>query len=122
MMVTGESPSMLFDLVMTRFEENYNPHIIYDASCLSKEYGYDRELRRFMKLRIMTDQFHQCNHTTCSDLNEANSEACEQVNSALRRITNSTTFMGFHVTIELNVVDHSLVLEAREGVANCNTF
>ena len=94
MMARGESPSMLFNLVMTRFEENYNPHIIYDASCLSKEYGYDRELRRFMKLRIMTDQFHQCNHTTCSDLNEANSEACEQVNSALRRITNSTTIMS----------------------------
>ena len=31
--------------------------------------------------------------------------------------------MGFHATIELNVVDHSLVLVAREreGVANCNT-
>ena len=29
--------------------------------------------------------------------------------------------MGFHVTIELNVVDHSLVLEVREEVANCNT-
>ena len=64
------------------------------TSCLSKEYGHNRELRRFMKLRIMTDQFHQCNHTTCSDLNEANSEACEQVNSALRRITNSTTFIS----------------------------
>ena len=67
MMVRGESPSMLFNLVMTRFEENYNPHIIYDASCLSKEYGYNRELRRFMMLRITTDRFHQCNHTTCSD-------------------------------------------------------
>ena len=29
--------------------------------------------------------------------------------------------MGFHVTIELDVVDHSLVLQAREGAANCNT-
>ena len=36
MMVRGESPSMLFNLVMTRFQENYNPHIIYDASCLGK--------------------------------------------------------------------------------------
>ena len=65
MMVRVESLSMLFNLVMTRFEENYNPHIIYDASCLSKEYGYNRELRRFMRLRITTDRFHQCNHTTC---------------------------------------------------------
>ena len=90
MIVRGESPSMLFNLVMTRFEENYNPHIIYDASCLSKEYGYNRELRRFMKLRITTDRFHQYNLLS---LNEANSEACEQFNSALRRITNSTTFI-----------------------------
>ena len=41
MMTTGESPSMLFNLVMTRFEDDYNPHIIYDASCLAKEYGYN---------------------------------------------------------------------------------
>ena len=38
MMLSDESPSMLFDLVMTRFEANYNPHLIYDASCLAKEY------------------------------------------------------------------------------------
>ena len=31
MMLSGESPAMLFDLVMTRFEQNYNPHLIYDA-------------------------------------------------------------------------------------------
>ena len=100
MVVKGESPSMLFDLVMTRFEENYNPHIIYDASCLSKEYGSNRELRM---LRITNDRFHQCNHTTSSDsfkssqyqdLDKANNEVCEQVNSALRKITNSTTFMS----------------------------
>lgn len=66
MMISGESLSMLFDLVMTRFEANYNPHIIYDASCLAKEYGYNRELRRFMSLAISTDKFHECNHTRCS--------------------------------------------------------
>ena len=84
-------------------EKRYNPHKISDASCLTKEFGYNRELRRFMMLRITTDLFHQCNHTTCSDsfkssqyqdLNGANSEACEQVNSALKRITNSTPFMS----------------------------
>ena len=42
--MTGESPSMLFNLVMTRFEDDYNPYIIYDASCLAKEYGYNRGL------------------------------------------------------------------------------
>ena len=32
-----ESSIILFDSVMTRFERNYNPHIIYDASCQVKE-------------------------------------------------------------------------------------
>ena len=52
MMISGESPAMLFDLVMTRFEATYNPHLIYDASCLAKEYGYNREVKRFMHLTI----------------------------------------------------------------------
>ena len=90
MMMSGESPAMLFDLIMTRFENDY-------------EYGYNRELRRFMKLTITTDRFHQCNHSTCSDsfksseysaLNNVNSEACEQVNALLRKISSSTTYMS----------------------------
>ena len=32
-MLTGESPKKLFDVIMTRFEEDFNPQIIYDASC-----------------------------------------------------------------------------------------
>ena len=50
MMLSGESPEMLFDLIMTRFEPGYNPHIIYDASCRAKEYGLSRELKRFMSI------------------------------------------------------------------------
>ena len=33
LMLSGESPRMLFDIIMTRFEADYNPKIIYDASC-----------------------------------------------------------------------------------------
>ena len=97
MMLSGESPSMLFDLVLTRFEADYNPHLIYDASCLAKEYGYNRELRRFMSLTITTDRFHECNHTSCSaafksseysSLENINSEACEQKNSGEKKSQN----------------------------------
>ena len=103
MMLSGESPAMLFDLVMTRFEHNYNPHIVYDASCIAKEFGYNRELRRFMQLSITSDRFHEVNHKSCSNsfktseynqLEKINSEACEQTNSSLRRVTSSTTFMS----------------------------
>ena len=89
--------------VMTTFEHNYNPHIIYDASCIAKEFGYNRELRRFMQLSITSDRFHEVNHKSCSNsfktseynqLEKINSEACEQTNSSLRRVTSSTTFMS----------------------------
>ena len=50
-----------------------------------------------------SDRFHQCNHTTCCDsfksseygsLLKINTEAAEQTNSVLRRITTSTTYMS----------------------------
>ena len=100
MMLSGESPSMLFDLVMTRFEDSYNPTINYDASCLAKKYCLNRELRRFMIIKICSDHFHQCSHTTCCDsfksseygsLLKINTEAAEQTNSVIR-ITTSTTY------------------------------
>ena len=55
-----------------------------------------------MSISITTD-FHEANHKTCSTsfrtseyvkLMNVNSEACEQTNSALRKITSSTTFMS----------------------------
>ena len=60
---------------------------IYDASCIAKEYGYNRELRQFMQITISTDRFHEVNHKSCSNsfktseylqLENINSEACEQ--------------------------------------------
>ena len=85
-MVTGESLYMFFDLIMTRFEVNYSPHITYDASCLSKEYGYNRELRRVMMLRITTDCFHQCTHSTSLNMKERVKE---------RNKPSSPSFIGF---------------------------
>ena len=89
-LVRGESPCILFDLIMMRFEPEYNPDIIYDASCLVKEYGLNRELRRSMSIRINKDRFNEQNHKTCSDsfknskypgLSSLHSEACKQTNS-----------------------------------------
>ena len=42
-MVTGESPKILFDIIMTWIEEDYNPIIIYDASYLEKEVEMERQ-------------------------------------------------------------------------------
>ena len=101
-MVQGESPRIIFDLIMTRFEADYNPTIVYDASCRIKEYGLNREPERFSHLRFVTDPLHVDNHTSCSetfqstiysDLRKQNKEACEQFNSILRSIQSSVTYM-----------------------------
>ena len=77
-------------MVTTRFEDWYNPNIIYDASCKVKELGLNREPEQFMNILITSDPLHIPNHSTCSsafqsirydDLKPLNKEACEQFNS-----------------------------------------
>ena len=66
MMMTGESPRMLLEVIMNRFENDYSPDIIYDASRKLKEYSLNREPKRFMSIRVTSDRFHENNHKTCS--------------------------------------------------------
>ena len=103
-MVRGESPRIIFDLIMTRFEKNYNPTIIYDASCRIKEMGLNREPERFLQMKFTSDPLHIDNHTTCSesfqstlysDMRKLNKEACEQFNSLLRSVQASVSYMKF---------------------------
>ena len=90
LMTSSESPQMIFDIVMSRFPLNYSPNIVY-----VKEFGLNRETHRFMELPITIDKFHQINHTSCGQsfnsseylsLKNANTQACEQTNSKLRKI------------------------------------
>ena len=103
-MVRGESPRIIFDLIMTRFEKDYNPTIIYDASCRIKEMGLNREPERFLQMKFTSDPLHIDNHTTCSesfqstlysDMRKLNKEACEQFNSLLRSVQASVSYMKF---------------------------
>ena len=109
MMLDGESPMMIFDTIMSRFPANYNPHILYDNSCKTKEFGLNREPRRFMKIQITTDKFHQRNHQKCAEsfktteypsLSNCISQACEQTNRTLRRISSSSTFMNIELFLK----------------------
>ena len=61
-MVQGESPRIIFDMIMNRFERDYNPTIIYDASCRIKEMGLNREPERFLQIKIATDPLHTGNY------------------------------------------------------------
>ena len=126
MMMTGESPRMLFEVIMNRFENDYSPDIIYDASCKLKEYALNREPKRFMSIRVTSDRFHENNHKTCSSsfktssypsLRSANSEACEQFNSVLRRISSSTTYMQqslFMRAITLFIADQNIIANKKK--------
>ena len=42
LMTSGESPQMIFDLVMSRFPSDYSPIIVDDNACKSKEFGLNR--------------------------------------------------------------------------------
>ena len=103
-MVQGESPRIIFDMIMNRFESDYNPTIIYDASCRIKEMGLNREPERFLQIKIATDPLHIDNYTTCSqafqstihpEMKKLNKEACEQFNSLLRSVQTSVSYMKF---------------------------
>ena len=95
--------------------------IIIDYSCKLKEYALNREPKRFMSIRVTSDRFHENNHKTCSSsfktssypsLRSANSEACEQFNSVLRRISSSTTYMQqslFMRAITLFIADQNII-------------
>ena len=103
-MIQGELPRIIFDLINCRFDEDYNPKIIYDASCRLKEFGLNREPKRIMDILVTTDPLHVYNHTSCSEsfkstlypkMKILNCEACKQFNSLLRNIQQSVTYMTF---------------------------
>ena len=103
MMIQSESSGMICDIITSRFEDSYNPTIVYDACCKAKEYMLNCDTRRAMNLRIVSDPFHEGNHTTCSnsfkstrypDMDILNKKAAEQTNKDLRMIASTTTFMN----------------------------
>ena len=104
MIIMGESPRLIFDIITTRFPLNYNPKWIYDAACRAKELGLNSEPRRMMQTLFCTDPVHQDNHTRClasyqsteyRSLSALNKEACEQFNSVLRGVASSVAYMKF---------------------------
>ena len=57
-----------FLLTIHWLPQNYSPQIIYDNACKFKEFGLNRETRRFMQIQISCDRFHESNHTSCGKL------------------------------------------------------
>ena len=57
-MIKGESPRIIFDIIMTRFEEDYNPTIIYDVSCRIKSEQFNSVLRSVQQSVTFRDLEH----------------------------------------------------------------
>ena len=79
------------------------PDLFFES--FPKEYGLNREMRRFINIQLSVDKFHESNHTSCGktfnsseyvSLRDKNSQACEQVNgnAKLRTIATTCTFMN----------------------------
>ena len=104
MMLKSESPSFIFDIVTTRFDSDYRSDsgCMMPPVCKAKEFGMNREPDVYSDFNVVSDPFHEPNHTTCSDsykstqnpkFREQNKEAAEQFNSILSRISTPLLFM-----------------------------
>ena len=96
-MESAESPRTPFNLLMCHFN-NMPGLIIYDNSCHLHNFALKREPTRFKNTRFMIDRLHYRNHkctrgysmdSYVSDdkIKNTNSQANEQVNSLLRRLS-----------------------------------
>ena len=104
-----ESPRLMFDFIQCRCDPEYKPDVIYDTSCLLKEFGLNRETKQFMEILTATDPVHEDKRTGCIDtfmsttyshMNSRNRESAEQFNSLLRKVSSSLVFMGLDSYLE----------------------
>ena len=58
LMTSGESPQMIFDLILSRFPTDYSPNIIYDNACKAKG-------RVQKKMEISIGIFHEGGWWSC---------------------------------------------------------
>ena len=97
LMDSPESPAVPFRMLMRHFEEMPDV-VIYDNSCHLHLYALKREPARFKNVRFMIDRLHWKTHK-CTEgysmtsyaadplIKNVNSQACEQLNSDLRKLS-----------------------------------
>ena len=133
LMDAPESPKVPFNMLMYHFNEMPSL-IIYDDSCHLHNYILKREPKRFSNTRYMVDRLHDKTHKcsagytmdsyiTDPKIKNINSQACEQLNSALCKLRTSISGMPSH-----NAKHHLSVFLAIRNLdknddyesANCN--
>jgi hypothetical protein len=103
-----ESPRMPFEILSTRFTPDSMPEVvIYDNACKLHNYCLKREPAMFREVRFFVDRFHWANHRACSIgycinlysgdkvLPSVNTQVAEQLNSCMKKLRKSLSFMSF---------------------------
>jgi hypothetical protein len=116
-MDSGESPRILFNLILNRWE--IAPRmIIYDNACHLAHYAMTRAWNHFFNTTFLIDRFHEGNHTTCCSRYKStehtrqefqeevvNTQACEQVNFIVRKQERTIRYLSLlHGVVFLNIL------------------
>jgi hypothetical protein len=123
LMEHAESPKTAFEILVRRFDR-IPRLIIYDNACKLHLYCLKREPRRFQDTRFMVDRLHfRKGHVGCSlgysmdsyecdeTIAAINSQANEQANASLRRLSTQLTYMPPN-----NVIKHTSVFLALRNI------
>lgn len=113
-MAEHESPKQVMRLLVERFVDPGGPriHVVYDNACHLYEYVLNRMPSLVANTRFHTDRLHEVNHTSCAlsyrmrldpEMDEVNSQACEQLN----RLTGTTTSQASQMTMDHFMVFHA---------------
>eukprot|EP00112_Aurelia_sp_Birch-Aquarium-sp1_P017171 Seg3960.3 transcript_id=Seg3960.3/GoldUCD/mRNA.D3Y31 product="hypothetical protein" protein_id=Seg3960.3/GoldUCD/D3Y31 len=118
-MLTNESPDVPFTVLFTRFIIGPDV-VIYDNACNLHDYCLNRSPQFFMETKFLVDRLHWRNHTGCSggynmatypDYKHINSQINEQMNSCLKRIKPSLSYMRHD-----HFVDHTKLFLAYRNI------
>ena len=133
LMDSQESPKVPFNMLMYHFDKMPSL-IIYDDCCHLHNYILKREATRFSNTRFMVDRLHDKTHK-CSagytmdsysadpNIKNINSQACEQLNSALCKLRTSISGMPSHNAkhhLSVFLAIRNLDKNADYESANCN--
>lgn len=102
LMHDGESPRMIFRMLLALDLPDKPVHFYYDNACHLAQYILVREPALTERIRFMIDRFHRVDHVACSSAFDAdmfpftvneNSQVCEQMHSQLVSLRKSLSGM-----------------------------
>lgn len=99
-LINRESPAQVYEMLRCRFVKA--KIIVYDNACNLQAYAMNRDPAWALTTKFFVDKLHWFNHSGCSygfnlylyGIGDGiNSQACEQLNKKMRKITTPASFM-----------------------------